>query len=261
MGRQDSGNGPCDLILNREYVLSLPIVAFRPAVPAGHRIDELSRDPDAIAITPNAAFKNVVYPALASGLPAVHRFALVLEAGVACDHEQLGESRQLRNDVFRDAIREVVLPGVAAHIGEGQDRNGRFLRERQRRSRLVDRRRSGWRAHVAVVLAHSANEAEAFALERLDQMLLLSAVANRAAGHVQARRYRRVGDDAAVPDGRDQIILADDVLSVTDQIQEKVEDFRRNGDHRSAAPQLAAVGVELIVFKEIAQACVPTWPD
>ena len=78
---------------------------------------------------------------------------------------------------------------------------------------------------TAVILAHRANEAEAFALERLYQMLLLSAVANCAAGHVQARRHRGVGDDAALPDGRDQVILADDAISVTDQIEEKVEDL------------------------------------
>jgi hypothetical protein len=140
-------------------------------------------------------------------------------------------------------------------------RNGRFLRERQRGSWLFDRHRSGWRARVAVIFAHRANEAEAFPLERLDPMLLLAAVANRAAGHVQARRYRGVGDDAPLPDGRDQVIFADDALSVADQIEEKVENLWRNGYDGSAPPQLAAVSVERTVFEEVAQASVPTWRD
>jgi len=89
-------------------------------------------------------------------------------------------------------------------------------------------------------------------------MLLFAAVADHTADDIQTGRYGRVGDDAGVPDGVDQLILTDHTLHIADQIVKKVEDLGRNGDDGPAPPQLAAISVERTVFKEITQAGVPT---
>jgi hypothetical protein len=49
--------------------------------------------------------------------------ALEGEGGIARDDEELRELRQCRDDVFRDAVGEILLLRVAAHVGEGQDGN------------------------------------------------------------------------------------------------------------------------------------------
>jgi hypothetical protein len=105
-----------------------PIVALRPQVIAGLRLDELRGDPNAVASLAHAAFENVANPQLASDLAYIDVSALVGEARVACDHEQPSQPRQAGDDVLGDAIGEVFLLGVAAHVGKGEDGDGRFVR-------------------------------------------------------------------------------------------------------------------------------------
>jgi len=58
--------------------------------------------------------------------------------------------------------------------------------------------------------------------------LLLAGVANRSASNVQARRESRLGDDTPLPNGIDQVVLADDALPVADEIIEEFENLRRD---------------------------------
>src|SRR5262249_26958737 len=107
---------------------------------------------------------------------------------------------------------------------------------------------------------HQADEANAFARQRLDQTLFLAGIADRASRNIQPRRQCRIGNGPPLPDGGNQIVLADDALAVADQEIEQIEHWGRDRDGFSAAMQLAAAGVESTVLEKIAQAASPCWP-
>ena len=110
-------------------------------------------------------------------------------------------------------------------------------------------------------LQDRSDETEALAWQGLDQALSLAGIADRAPGGIQPGRQRRIGHAAPVPDGVDQVVLADDALPVADQEIEQVEYLWRDGDGVRAAMQLAAVRVECVILEQIAQAAVsPRWP-
>jgi hypothetical protein len=130
--------------------------------------------------------------------------------------------------------------GIAAHVGEGKHRDGRLVGKRQR-----GRRRQGfWR-----VLLAGPDEADALALQRLDQPLLLAGVADRLARRVEAARHRGIGDDAALPDRADQFVLRDDAVAVLDQVGQEIEHLRLDRHRGTPPPQLAPAGVELAVIE------------
>ena len=87
MGGEDRHDGTCDLVLNREHVLDLPVVALGPAwapVMASTSCTEIrTRSP----LTANASLQHVAHAKFAADLPHVHNLALVLERGVAGDDE------------------------------------------------------------------------------------------------------------------------------------------------------------------------------
>jgi hypothetical protein len=93
------------------------------------------------------------------------------------------------------------------------------------------------------VLFDLADEAKAFAGNRLDQGLVGTGVADRMPDRIDAAGERRLGHDSPFPDGVEQIILADHSITVVDQIDEQIEDLRPHIDQLGAASQLAAIHV------------------
>jgi hypothetical protein len=73
------------------------------------------------------------------------------------------------------------------------------------------------------VLAHLADEPEAAAGHRADETLLFAAVADRMPRGGDPASQRGFGDDAPVPDRRQQVILADDAVPVLDEIGKQIE--------------------------------------
>jgi hypothetical protein len=88
---------------------------------------------------------------------------------------------------------------------------------------------------------------EALAQQCFDQALFLTGIADRAPGNIQAGCQRRIGHAATIPDGVDEVVLADDALPVADQVIEQVEHLWRDGDHVRPAMQFAPVGVERVL--------------
>jgi hypothetical protein len=70
---------------------------------------------------------------LASDQLHIDVLALVGEARIASDDEQPANAGECCNDLLDHAVGEIFLLRVAAHIGEGQYRDRRLVRERQRR--------------------------------------------------------------------------------------------------------------------------------
>ena len=70
---QDEG----DFVLDGENIVHGAVVAFRPKVRAIHRVDQLCRDPDAVAALANAALQHVSHTELLRCPADIDRAAFV----------------------------------------------------------------------------------------------------------------------------------------------------------------------------------------
>ena len=111
-------------------------------------------------------------------------------------------------------------------------------------SSLAVRRLPGDRGYVDV-----SDEAKALSRNGADDGLILAAVANRSARGVDAARQGRFGDDAAVPDSLDEIVLADDAVAIFDQVDQQVEHLRLDADILAGPGQLAQPRIQHMVGK------------
>src|SRR4051812_6380636 len=117
-------------VLQVENVGDVAVEAVGPDVVAGGSVDQLANDPHPRSGLADAAFEHVAHAQLARDLAHVDRTALVGEAGITGDHEEGAHAAERGDDLLDQAIGEVLLLRIAAHVGEGQDR---------------DRRPVGWR--------------------------------------------------------------------------------------------------------------------
>ena len=116
-----------DLVLDREDVGQVAVEAVGPDVPAVLAADQLPGDPHPRAGLADAALQHEAHAELLAHLLHVDGLALVRERGVAGDDEQPRDLREVGDDVLGDAVAEVFLLGVAAHVVERQhdDRRSR----------------------------------------------------------------------------------------------------------------------------------------
>src|SRR5664279_2582422 len=92
---QSRSDGRGNLVLDSEDVLKLAIVAFGPDMRLSLGVDELNRDPDPISRLADASFGDVVHSKFKPDLLRLDVLTLVDEHGLAGDHEQFAETRQL----------------------------------------------------------------------------------------------------------------------------------------------------------------------
>ena len=69
----------------------------------------------------HASFEDVADAEAFPDLADVDVLALEGERGIAGDNEELPKLGERGDDVFRNAVGEIFLLRVAAHVGEGQD--------------------------------------------------------------------------------------------------------------------------------------------
>jgi hypothetical protein len=153
-------------------------------------------------------------------------------------------------------ICEIFLLGVAAQVGERHHGDRRLVGDSEGPCRFRRDVRHGCRVG-SLRVAYDADEADALAWKGLDQTLCLAAVADRAPRRIDARSKRRFGNDAAMPDGCDEIVPADHAILVADQVFQEIEDLRLDRNQIGAAPQLAPVGIESAVVEQIEQLPLP----
>ncbi len=122
------------LVLDREDVLELAVVALGPDVPVGLGVDQLHGDAHPVAGLAHAALDHVLDAELRGDVLDPHRLALVHEGGVARDHEQVPKARQRGDDVLGQAVGEELLLGIAAHVDERQDRDRGLVQWPRRRA-------------------------------------------------------------------------------------------------------------------------------
>src|SRR5262249_40907033 len=99
---------------------------------AGCDIDELGSDAYPLTFFPHAALDDIADPEFFTDLFHLDGLALVSEGRVTRDYEEPTQFRQRGYDVFADAVGEIFLFRLAAHVDEGQHRNGRPVGQRQR---------------------------------------------------------------------------------------------------------------------------------
>ena len=75
----------------------------------------------------------------------------------------------------------------------------------------------------------------------------LSPIARRAA--LMRTRQRRIRNDPATPDGGNEIVFADDPLTVADEVNQKVEHLWLDSNGFIAASQFAPAGVKRMIGK------------
>jgi hypothetical protein len=112
-----------DVVLNGKDVLELAIIARGPDMLACLRVDQLRGDADASGRRLDAALQDVAHAELTGDLPDVDGLALEGKARVPGDHEQPAQTRERRGDLLGDAVRQVIVAQIAAHIVERQHRD------------------------------------------------------------------------------------------------------------------------------------------
>ena len=97
---------------------------------------------------------------------------------------------------------------------------------------------------------NGANKAEALACHGADQLLILAAVANGLARRVDAAGECRIRHHASSPDRGEQIVFADDVVPVSEQINQEVEHLRLDRNKLTAPTQFSSISVKHMIFKD-----------
>src|SRR6185295_10498812 len=79
---------------------------------------------------------------------------------------------------------------------------------------------------------------------------VLARIANCTAGCIQAGRQRGIRDNASVPDGADEVGLADDALPVLDEVIKEIEYLGCDRDQLGASTKLTTTRVQRIVLEQ-----------
>src|SRR6516164_419637 len=98
---------------------------------AGQGIDQLPGDAHASSRLAYRALEDIAHAELAPDLLHVDGAALVREGRIAGNDEQPADLAQSSDDFFDHAVGEILLLGIAAHIGEGQHRDRRLVGQRE----------------------------------------------------------------------------------------------------------------------------------
>ena len=109
-----------NVVLHLKDIYQIAVVPVRPQVAATGRIDELRCDTNALGRPANRAFEHRLHAKLAADGADVDRASLIGKAGIAGDHHETRDLRQIGDNVIADAIREILLFRVARHLVNGR---------------------------------------------------------------------------------------------------------------------------------------------
>ena len=100
-------------------------------------------------------------------------------------------------------------------------------------------------------LRRFADEPVAPPVDRADQALRGTIVADGLARRLHPARHRGVGDHAPVPDFLDQFVVRDQPVAVRDQQRQQVEDLRFDGPHAAARAKLGGREIQLELAESV----------
>ena len=150
-------------------------------------------------------------------------------------------------------------------IHTGDERERRHQRSAQHRDvsalgwrpergfRLGRGRRAGGRQHGRILRAdHRRHESIAVTVQRLDDLLRRSAVADRLADQREAARDGGVDDVDLRPGVREDLVPGGDAVAVLDQVEKNLVSLRLEAHECAVAVQLAPCGVQHTIAKRVA---------
>src|SRR3984893_2001601 len=126
---------------------------FSPYVIARGRLHQLSRYARLVVGPAYTSFQYVLRPQLLADILHFYRFALVGEGGGPGDNEEVRESGERGGQIIGDAVAEIFLLAIPAHVGEGQHGNRGLVGQcqswslRRRNGRRGSRRPQGEMLH------------------------------------------------------------------------------------------------------------------
>src|SRR5262249_42531482 len=225
-----------------------------PELAARRHVAELGGDAHEVAAPAHAALDQVADAEFRSDLRHGDGLALVGEGGVARDDEEPANFRQRRDDVLADCVGKIFLLLFAAHVGKGEDGDGRLVGPRLSAAcellRLAECGGSATGLTGPCPHTHRADEADAPARDGADQLLLLAVVAHRLARGVDTACESRVRNDPTTPNRAYEIVPADDPIAVLHKVNEQIEYLRLDRDGRRAAAKLAPRNIKYMIRKE-----------
>jgi hypothetical protein len=187
------------------------------------------------------------------------------------------------NDVLRQPIAEIVILGIIRHVSkrhhsDGQSHDGLSLygfRDNIIQARHFGRNRGADRnvARCGTVVTNNSNrlrirfrfrfqradclyvayESKAALMQRPNKDLVVSVVAKRAPGGIDAAGERGLGDDPASPDRLYQLILADNPVMVAHQVNDEIEHLGLNMNCFPEPAQFVPAEVDLELGKSVLQ--------
>src|SRR5262245_43668808 len=196
-----------------------------------------------LAETANTAFDDIANLQRTGDALGIGGQAAKLKGSGTGLYRQPAPPGQVGDDILGDPVAEIVLTRIGAKIAKGQDRDCRPAIGPAVGGR-VD---FVWFDRLSL---HLADETESLPSACADVLLPLTAVANSAARGVDAIAQRRFRYDPSLPDGRQQLVLADHVIAVLDQMQQQVEDLRFEMHRLAVAGQLASRGIKSALAEE-----------
>src|SRR5262245_10813640 len=125
-----------NLVLDIEDLGRRPLVARRPELKAGARIDQRGRQTQHLATAAHRAFQDRVHAKLFGDGVRIEIRALERERRRASGHLETWHAAELADELFRDAIAEELLRRIATHVDEWHD-SERRIREAERMLELA----------------------------------------------------------------------------------------------------------------------------
>lgn len=148
-----------------------------------------------------------------------------------------------------DAVREILLLAVAAHIVERKYGDCRPVGQLQRRMRPLFLHGGSGHGFRLAGRVHGADEANPLARDGTDEALLLAVIADRASRGVDPAVECRVRDNPSTPHQRNQVVPGDDAIAIFQQMNQQVEHLRLHRDQMAVTAQLTTIGVEDVVVE------------
>jgi hypothetical protein len=256
----NAGDAGGYFVLEVEHVFEEAVEAVGPEMRAGTCVDQLRGDTHATPRFAHRAFEDIAHTQLAADLVDVEWLGFVCKARIAGDDEEPPDPREGGNDLLDDAVCEVFLLGIAAHVLEWHHRQRGLVRQRQPLARLYHRgsRHARYRRGEAIAAASDGLNATTF------QSPVIKEPAERRDLYVQIV----VLDHRRRPDRSNDLVPRDEFPCPPDQHAEKVKraraDRQRHEKTALVAPEQAApvekeaFELETIVHGERVPACAST---
>jgi len=115
------------LALQPQDIAEIPLIRLRPEVLIRRGLDQLGRDPHAVARAHHRSFHNTIHPQLPGNLRHTLLRASVAHRGGPGDHAQGADFSQVRNEFVRHPIGKIVLLLIARKIFEWKNDQGSGL--------------------------------------------------------------------------------------------------------------------------------------